>query len=116
MPTPLPDYYAVLELPASATLHQIKRSYRRLVRLYHPDLNTHARDDRIKKLNEAYEVLSDPTRRAAYDALLQRQRQAEYLAEATRSQQTVPREPKMTWMEGIIGFVRELKKELREDV
>jgi len=117
MGTPLPDYYALLEVPATATLEQIKQSYRRLARMYHPDLNKQAREDRIKKLNEAYEVLSDATRRAAYDTLLRRYQQAEMVAGAIRSQQKLrraaPKEPKMTWKEGIIGFVRELRKELR---
>jgi curved DNA-binding protein len=113
---PLPDYYALLEVPASATLAQIKRSYRRLVRLYHPDLNAQARDSRIKQLNEAYSVLRDATKRAAYDALLLEERRAAALAEILyRRQQEAKREAKMTWKEGIIGFVRELKRGMQED-
>lgn len=124
MPTPLPDYYALLEVPVSATLQQIKSSYRRLARLYHPDLNKQAREDRIKKLNEAYDVLSNATKRAAYDALLRRYRQAEVIADAIRSQQSKQTHagqqaasgaPRMTWREGVIGFVRELKRGLRDE-
>ena len=63
----LPDYYLLLELPATATQSEIKRSYRRLARRYHPDLNPEALDRHIKLLNEAYKVLSDPVTRAAYD-------------------------------------------------
>jgi curved DNA-binding protein CbpA len=119
MPTPLPDYYALLEVPASATLEQIKQSYRRLVRRYHPDLNAQARDDHIKLLNEAYAVLSDATRRAAYNTLRQRQEQAERIATQIREQQAESRrktsqDPPMTWTQGIIGFVRELRKAMRE--
>ena len=91
------DYYALLEVSRDASLAQIKRSYRRLVRLYHPDVNKQAHQDRIRKLNEAYEVL------AALQELLRRQRE-----EALR-------QPRMTWSQGIVGFVKEFKKALREE-
>ena len=61
------DYYAILEVSSSASTSEIKKSYRRLARLHHPDLNQDARDTQIKRLNEAYEVLRDPKKRAAYD-------------------------------------------------
>src|SRR5581483_2631477 len=67
---PLKNYYAILEVPRHATLTQIKQSYRRLARLYHPDLNKQIHDDRIKQLNEAYDVLSDTARRLHYDIVL----------------------------------------------
>ena len=106
----LPDYYAILEVPASATPTEIKHAYRRLVRLYHPDLNGQARDSRIKQLNEAYSVLRDTTKRAAYDALLLEERRAAAIAEMIRRRQEEAKdEAQMTWKEGIIGFVRELK-------
>ncbi|TMC62646.1 MAG: hypothetical protein E6J21_05890 [Chloroflexota bacterium] len=50
---PETDYYAVLDVSPSATQSEIKRSYRRLARKYHPDLNQQARDQHIKLLNEA---------------------------------------------------------------
>ena len=65
----VPDYYARLEVAPNATPAQIKAAYRRLVRLHHPDLNKQAKDVHIKRLNEAYAVLSSTTRRAAYDSL-----------------------------------------------
>ena len=106
------DYYAVLGVPPGATLQDIKRAYRRLARLHHPDLNKEARDDLIKCLNEAYEVLRDADRRAAYDAQFARSRQR---AATPPPQPQTEREPQMTWMEGIVGFVTELKKGLRDD-
>ncbi len=110
------DYYAILEVLPSATPSEIKKSYRRLVRLHHPDLNQDARGTQIKRLNEAYEVLRDPRKRAAYDLeRREKQERAEAQAAFIRRQQQVKREPEMTWIEGIIGFVRELKKGLKDE-
>ena len=110
------DYYAILEVSSSATTTEIKKSYRRLARLHHPDLNQDALDTHIKRLNEAYEVLRDPVKRAAYDAQRREKKQrAEAQAAYQRRQQQVKREPEMTWVEGIIGFVRELKKGLKDE-
>ncbi|MGF6778619.1 DnaJ C-terminal domain-containing protein [Paraburkholderia sp. GAS334] len=64
------DYYEVLGLARTATEEEIKRSYRKLARKYHPDLSKHSdAEDRFKELGEAYEVLKDPEKRAAYDRL-----------------------------------------------
>jgi curved DNA-binding protein len=112
----LPDYYAILEVPPKATPAEIKRSYRRLVRKYHPDLNKQARDQHIKLLNEAYAILSSPTKRAAYDAQRAEEKRRIAAQEALRrKQEQSKREAEMTWAEGIVGFVRELKKGLQED-
>lgn len=112
---PLPDYYTILNVSPSATLAQIKHAYRELARRYHPDLNTTARDSRIKQINEAYAILSDAVKRAAYDKLRQDQQRAEAIAEMIRHQQEeMKRTPKMTWPEGIAGFFRELKKEMKD--
>lgn len=115
----LPDYYARLGVSPSATLTEIKRAYRRLARLYHPDLNGQAQDERIKLINEAYQILRDNLKRAAYDQLRADYQRAERIAEEIRRQQEMQqqeakREPKMTWVEGIQGFMYELKKELRD--
>ena len=110
------DYYAILEVPATASATEIKKSYRRLARLHHPDLNQNGRDSQIKRLNEAYEVLRDPQKRAVYDAQRRElQKQAEALAAFKRRQEQAKREQKMTWVEGMIGFVRELKKGMRDE-
>jgi curved DNA-binding protein CbpA len=110
------DYYAILEISSSATTTEIKKSYRRLARLHHPDLNQDALDTHIKRLNEAYEVLRDPVKRAKYDTQCREKKQrAEAQMAYQRRQEQVKREPEMTWVEGIIGFVKELKKGLKDD-
>ena len=110
------DYYAILEVSSSATNAEIKKSYRRLARLHHPDLNQDALDTHIKRLNEAYEVLRDPVKRAMYDTQRREKKQrAEAQAVYQRRQQQIKREPEMTWVEGIIGFVKELKKGLKDE-
>jgi len=113
---PETDYYAVLDVSPSATQSEIKRSYRRLARKYHPDLNQQARDQHIKLLNEAYKTLSDPARRATYDQQrLIDASQRKAAREALRQQQELAKqEPRMTWIEGIFGFIKELRRELRE--
>lgn len=64
------DYYAVMGLSRGATQDEIKRAYRRLARKYHPDVSKEANaEERFKELQEAYEVLRDPEKRAAYDQL-----------------------------------------------
>ncbi|GBD38208.1 Chaperone protein DnaJ [bacterium HR37] len=65
------DYYRILEVNERATQQQIKEAYRRLAFKYHPDRN---RDnpsavEKMKEINEAYSVLSDPEKRKQYDAL-----------------------------------------------
>lgn len=63
-----PDYYAVLQVHPQADREVIGAAYRRLAAKYHPDVNPSPdAADKMKQLNEAYEVLSDPARRAVYD-------------------------------------------------
>lgn len=63
------DFYKILNLPRTATLNQIKKSYRKLAKELHPDKNTndpHAQE-RFQDLGAAYETLSDPDKRKIYD-------------------------------------------------
>ena len=63
------DYYAILGIPRTAKDSDIKKAYRRLARKNHPDVNPgdRAAEDRFKRIQEAYDVLSDPKKRSLYD-------------------------------------------------
>lgn len=63
------DYYQILGVSRDADEKEIKAAYRKLARKYHPDVNPgdKAAEEKFKQINEAYQVLSDPEKRAAYD-------------------------------------------------
>jgi molecular chaperone DnaJ len=62
------DYYEILGVPRTADADAIRAAYRRLAKQFHPDVNKDsAAEERFKEINEAYDVLSDEQRRAAYD-------------------------------------------------
>ncbi len=65
------DFYKVLEVNERAAAEEIKKSYRRLAKQYHPDANpgNKVAEERFKEINEAYDVLSDSAKRQKYDQL-----------------------------------------------
>jgi curved DNA-binding protein len=65
------DYYEILGVPRTATAEEIKKAFRRLARIHHPDVakNKATGEAKFKEINEAYEVLSDAEKRRKYDQL-----------------------------------------------
>jgi curved DNA-binding protein len=64
------DYYSALGVGRDATADEIKRAYRKLARKYHPDVSKEpGAEQKMQEINEAWAVLSDPEKRAAYDQL-----------------------------------------------
>ena len=64
------DYYEILGVSRDADDKQLKKAFRKFARKYHPDLNPNNKgsEQSFKEINEAYEVLSDPTKRKQYDS------------------------------------------------
>ena len=67
------NYYQILKVSEQATDEEIKSSYKKLVKQYHPDLYAGDKDfaeQKIKEINEAYDMLSNPDSKAEYDEYL----------------------------------------------
>src|SRR6266699_5520372 len=71
MPVQFRDYYETRGVPKTATDDEIRSSFRKLARKYHPDVakDKKAAEEKFKEINEAYEVLGDPEKRKQYDQL-----------------------------------------------
>lgn len=67
--TDFKDYYAILGVSKKASAEEIKRSFRKLARKYHPDVNPNNKkaEAKFKEVSEAYEVLGDADKRKKYD-------------------------------------------------
>ncbi|WNJ21360.1 DnaJ C-terminal domain-containing protein [Pontibacter sp. G13] len=82
------DYYQVLGVSKSASADEIKKSYRKLARKHHPDVNPNDEnaERQFKMVNEAYEVLGDPEKRAKYDKYGKDWKHAEEFEKARQAQ------------------------------
>jgi curved DNA-binding protein len=82
------DYYATLGVSKDASDDQLRKVYRQLARKYHPDLNKDREaEEQFKRIGEAYEVLSDPKKRAAYDKYGEMWKHAEEIEAAAQRRQ-----------------------------
>ena len=86
-----PDYYELLEVPATATPAELKQAYYRQAKKYHPDLNAGnaAAEERFKLVAEAYRILGDEQERRLYDAARERNRRYADAPELAEMQRTV---------------------------
>ena len=83
------DYYEVLGLSKGASEEEIKKAYRKMAKKYHPDINKEpGAEEKFKEINEAYEVLSDPQKKATYDQF--GDRKSTRLNSSHRSQSRMP--------------------------
>src|SRR5215813_6041966 len=82
------DYYKVLGLDKNASQEDIKKTYRKLARKHHPDLNPNDKEahKKFQQINEANEVLSDPEKRKKYDQYGKDWKHAEQFEQARQSQ------------------------------
>ncbi len=89
------NYYDILGVPRGASNEEIKKAFRRLARQYHPDLNPGDKEaeERFKDINEAYEVLSDETKRVQYEQFGQYWNQGGFQEAQSRSRPSTTR----TW-------------------
>lgn len=79
----LPDYYSILAIRPDASQEQIRTAYRRLAKRHHPDVGGQSVD--FHAVQEAYDALSDPARRRAYDAGRRKSRPPSVRVEAVKS-------------------------------
>ena len=108
-----PDHYATLGLHRRCTAAQIRAAYRALAKQHHPDVNggAHAAQARTQELNEAYEILSDPARRAEYDDEISSAKKSPATATAKKTGGNLAKEIHL----GLLEFLRGAKLEVRVD-
>ena len=102
------NLYHVLELDNNATSHDIKKSYRRLAKIYHPDKNN-GKDEEFKKLQLAYEILSDIELKKDYDAKYNIDKPYDLL-------QNIIVKNKLNIINSIFGYIYEDNEALKDDI
>ena len=111
MQRPVPNHYATLGLDRRCTFAQIRAAYRVLAKQFHPDLNPHssAAVARTQELNAAYETLSDPDLRAAYDREIDAPKQSSAPTRAANIQRNLSQDVNLP----LEDFLRGTKREVR---
>ena len=81
----LKDYYGILGVSPDASQEEIKRAYRSLAKQYHPDTNhgNPASEEKLKEINEAYDILGDKEKRRLYDFQVSRSPKYEFVQDST---------------------------------
>ena len=89
------NYYKILGVPKNATEKDIRQAYRKLARTHHPDVNpgNAAAEEKFKKINEAYSVISDADKRKKYDLYGDNWAHADQMGEAQYQARTSNRRP-----------------------
>ncbi len=115
MPSSDTDHYATLGLDRGCTVAQIRNAYRLLAKRHHPDVNQGSDEaaERCRELNAAYEVLSDPARRRAYDAELEMREDGTSSAAPTRRAGKVERNVAQDAFVRLVDFLRGTTLEVR---
>ncbi|MFC1998036.1 DnaJ C-terminal domain-containing protein [Chloroflexota bacterium] len=100
------DYYGVLGVGKDASDKQVKQAYRKMARKYHPDVNSgdKASEDKFKKVNEAYEVLSDPEKRKKYDRYGEQWQHADQFEQQREQQRHTRQGPAFDFGGGAGGY------------
>jgi hypothetical protein len=99
------NYYLILQISSTSSLQEIKKSFRKLSKKYHPDLNngSHEFNEKFKDVLNAYEVLSDAERREKYD---------KWISDSNNIDYSYPYEPKYRTVNDVIKITKDLKNEL----
>jgi hypothetical protein len=99
------NYYLVLQISPTSSFQEIKKSFRKLSKEYHPDLNngSHEFDNKFIDILKAYEVLSDIEKREEYD---------KWLSDSNNIDYSYPYEPKYRTVNDVIKITKDLKNEL----
>ncbi len=101
------NLYEILEISKDASFDVIKSSYKRLVRIYHPDINkSFDAEIKFKLLNNAYEILSDPKKRKNYDSVLNALHEKDKKNEIKPDVQDIIKTVKITEAEAVFGAER----------
>jgi curved DNA-binding protein len=107
------DYYKILNIKNTASFEEIKKAYRKLALIYHPDKNPNNKnaEEKFKEINEAYKVLSDPIARQKFDSLRNNKKQNSFYnknyntySEPSYKQKYTHEDPEKLWQEFIKDY------------